>query len=240
MRDRSDLTLGQLRAYTHDLLALSAQVDRPRPTTAWLHLVQYPVQAAAQMAVKHVGGMMARHGLAPWIVSDAAHDSIQALTARYNNGRWEGFMDAQPRRLPVFERVPHTTSAEPLLTRDTALWEQTYSLERIDSTRTITFEAEAEEGDMLCVELSLLPTHPRSGGRLIVELCLDGGEPQRLDFTVGDRDERWKQHVLRNRATEAMHAPAHGGKVHDIALTVREGGEVYIEEIRVKKSTLTR
>ena len=82
--------------------------------TAYYQLVQYPVQASAQMNIKHLSAQLARHGLAEWRVSDAAYDSIVVLTQRYNDVKWEGIMDMHPRRLPVFAQVKREQTDVPL------------------------------------------------------------------------------------------------------------------------------
>ncbi len=78
--------------------------------TRYFQLVKYPVQAAAEMNKKMLFAQQAQHGLCSWEKSDAAFDSISALTRRYNTGfynqgKWHRMMDFQPRRLPVFEPV---------------------------------------------------------------------------------------------------------------------------------------
>ena len=76
--------------------------------SAYFELVKYPVQAAAQMNRKLLYAQLARHDKADWEKSDAAYDSIAALTQHYNsleNGKWNRMMDFKPRKLPVFNRV---------------------------------------------------------------------------------------------------------------------------------------
>ena len=73
--------------------------------SAYFELVKYPVQAAAQMNRKLLYAQLARHDKADWEKSDAAYDSIAALTQHYNsleNGKWNRMMDFKPRKLPVF------------------------------------------------------------------------------------------------------------------------------------------
>lgn len=87
---------------------------------AFYHLVKYPVQGAYQMNLKLLTAQKARHGLASWEESDAALDSIKALTAIYNkgirnNGKWNGMMDYQPRRRKVFEPVKRTVADKPMV-----------------------------------------------------------------------------------------------------------------------------
>ena len=111
----------RLRSYT----VLSDVVERMESNIpadrqdAYFQLVKYPVQAAAQMNRKILTAQLARHSKADWKQSDAAFDSIASLTQQYNslqNGKWNRMMDFQPRKLPVFKRVEHTTATEPIMT----------------------------------------------------------------------------------------------------------------------------
>ena len=111
----------RLRSYT----VLSDVVERMESNIpadrqdAYFQLVKYPVQAAAQMNRKILTAQLARHSKADWKQSDAAFDSIASLTQQYNslqNGKWNRMMDFQPRKLPVFKRVEHTTATEPMMT----------------------------------------------------------------------------------------------------------------------------
>lgn len=82
--------------------------------TAYFHLVQYPVQGASQMNKKCLYVQLARHGKADWQLSEQAFDSIVSLTHRYNQGKWQGFMDYKPRNLSVYQRIPKSTTTDSL------------------------------------------------------------------------------------------------------------------------------
>lgn len=82
--------------------------------TAYFHLVQYPVQGASQMNKKCLYAQLARHGKADWQLSEQAFDSIVSLTHRYNQGKWQGFMDYKPRNLSVYQRIPKSTTTDSL------------------------------------------------------------------------------------------------------------------------------
>ncbi len=229
----------RLTAYRDSLLALSDRVDTPAPTTAWMHLVQYPVQGTAQMAVKHVGATLARHGLAPWETSDRAHDSIQTLTARYNTGRWAGFMDASPRGLTVFQRAARDTLATPLPTDEPTLLDVSFAdslltLAQGQQPAHITFSTDSiAVGRRLAVEVSVLPTHPRHGQRLALAVSLDGCAPVSLDFTTEGRSEEWKCNVLRNSAVRTATLPSGQGHGHTLTLTNLSGGEIFVLGVRI-------
>lgn len=82
--------------------------------TAYFHLVQYPVQGASQMNKKCLYAQLARHGKADWQLSEQAFDSIVSLTHRYNQGKWQGFMDYKPRNLSVYQRIPKSIATDSL------------------------------------------------------------------------------------------------------------------------------
>ena len=68
---------------------------RPGLKDAYFTAIKYPVLAAAAHARKLLHG------------SEEAYQEIQELTHYYNkevgNGKWNGLMDMQPRKLPVFD-----------------------------------------------------------------------------------------------------------------------------------------
>ncbi len=235
-----DLPWGQqtMLDYRDRLLRLSREVDRVNPSVAWMHLVQYPVQGAAQMAQKHVAATLARHGLGTWEESDRAHDSIQALTARYNVGTWDGFMCDAPRGLPVFQKVERTTVSTPLPEEPATLLTT-----RLDATlapltadtQPLQFETKSKKkGQALTVEVSILPTHPRHSQELSLEVTLDGVDTQTLDFTTQGRSEEWKQGVLHNSATRTLTLHTAKGKAHTLSLRPLSGGEIYPLEVRTQ------
>ncbi|KAB5125137.1 hypothetical protein GAC57_23265, partial [Bacteroides thetaiotaomicron] len=85
--------------------------------SAYFELVKYPVQAATQMNRKLLYAQLARHDKEDWEKSDAAYDSIAALTQHYNsleNGKWNRMMDFKPRKLPVFNRVERKAATAPM------------------------------------------------------------------------------------------------------------------------------
>jgi len=222
----------ELASYASTLLQLSTEVERREPTTAWFHLVQYPVQGAAQMAQKYVSAQLARHGKGDWATSDAAHDSIQSLTERYNSNRWEGFMDASPRRLPVFNRVPHQMANAPL----PAYPSQTiFDIERPLMDIDIPFRTSKKECDNVQVEVSILPTHPRHSEPLCMTVEVDGEKSAPLDFSTQGRSEQWKQNVLRNRATQTVRLPLKKGRRHHVKLQSVSGGEIFPLRMRIIK-----
>ena len=94
---------------------------------AYFQMIQYPVQASAQINNKLLLAQLARHkdfistwlkdGGDLWKESDAAYDSIVSLTNAYNSlagGKWKYMMDDKPRNLLAFQRVERKTDTFPL------------------------------------------------------------------------------------------------------------------------------
>lgn len=197
---------------------------------AFFELVQYPVQAAAQMNVKMLKAQLARHGKATWQESDAAYDSIVSLTNHYNSlvgGKWKGMMDYQPRKLPPFnrvsqeeattpmaeERVPLVAlaaidyakrSEEPLLFHELGYHSQVVGLKQ---GSTLNYATPTLVGDTVVVEISLLPNHPINSNQLRLEVSFEDGEAIEVAYNSYGRSEEWKQNVLRNQAIRTVKLP---------------------------------
>lgn len=186
---------------------------------AFFQLIKYPVQAAAQMNFKLLEAQLARHGKGDWRKSDMAYDSIVSLTRLYNMGKWNRVMDCSPRRLPVFNRVPHSMSTENMLEEPKILfqWNGADCIEvhpaicegigyegkavALGQGQQLSFDFECQSAaDSLVFEVCLLPNHPVEGEELRFELSLDGGEGIVCSYQTIGRSEEWKVNVLRNQA----------------------------------------
>lgn len=228
---------------------LSRQILVMQPTIpadrqdAFFQLVQYPIYAADQMNRKMLIGQLARHGRGKWTKSDAAFDSIMVLTEMYNkgihnNGKWQGIMDAQPRRLPVFMPLPHRTEHFPLTQDATVLYrwssEDLWTAMEGNNT-TISGSFKCSSADTMYVEVSMVPTHPLDNKNLRYRIAFDNQPPQVVSFRTRGRSEEWKVNVLRNRSTYTLAVPCHGKRKHTISVTALDPG-LLLEEIVVKKS----
>ena len=239
----------RLRSYT----VLSDVVERMEsniPTDrqdAYFQLVKYPVQAAAQMNRKILTAQLARHSKADWKQSDAAFDSIASLTQQYNslqNGKWNRMMDFQPRKLPVFKRVEHTTATEPMMTDRKILckWnamECTYGkpvpceglgYERkaagIRKGSSLTFAFDDYGKDSVEVEIRLLPSHPLDEKQLRFAISVDEAVPQTVSYETKGRSEEWKENVLRNQAIRKVTLPINKQASHKLVITALDEGVV--------------
>lgn len=246
----SEQTISErLRSYT----VLSDVVERMGsniPTDrqdAYFQLVKYPVQAAAQMNRKILTAQLARHSKADWKQSDAAFDSIASLTQQYNslqNGKWNRMMDFQPRKLPVFKRVEHTTATEPMVTDRKILckWnamECTYGkpvpyeglgYERkaagIRKGSSLTFAFDDYGKDSVEVEIRLLPSHPLDEKQLRFAISVDEAVPQTVSYETKGRSEEWKENVLRNQAIRKVTLPINKQASHKLVITALDEGVV--------------
>lgn len=214
---------------------------------AYFQLVKYPVQAAAQMNRKILTAQLARHSKADWKQSDAAFDSIASLTQQYNslqNGKWNRMMDFQPRKLPVFKRVEHTTATEPMVTDRKMLckWnamECTYGkpvpyeglgYERkaagIRKGSSLTFAFDDYGKDSVEVEIRLLPSHPLDEKQLRFAISVDEAVPQTVSYETKGRSEEWKENVLRNQAIRKVTLPINKQASHKLVITALDEGVV--------------
>lgn len=246
----SEQTISErLRSYT----ALSDVVERMESNIpadrqdAYFQLVKYPVQAAAQMNRKILTAQLARHSKVDWKQSDAAFDSIASLTQQYNslqNGKWNRMMDFQPRKLPVFKRVEHTTATESMVTDRKILckWnamECTYGkpvpyeglgYERkaagIRKGSSLTFAFDDYGKDSVEVEIRLLPSHPLDEKQLRFAISVDEAVPQTVSYETKGRSEEWKENVLRNQAIRKVTLPINKQASHKLVITALDEGVV--------------
>ena len=246
----SEQTISErLRSYT----VLSDVVERMESNIpadrqdAYFQLVKYPVQAAAQMNRKILTAQLARHAKADWKQSDTAFDSIASLTQQYNslqNGKWNRMMDFQPRKLPVFKRVEHTTATEPMVTDRKMLckWnamECTYGkpvpyeglgYERkaagICKGSSLTFAFDDYGKDSVEVEIRLLPSHPLDEKQLRFAISVDEAVPQTVSYETKGRSEEWKENVLRNQAIRKVTLPINKQASHKLVITALDEGVV--------------
>lgn len=215
--------------------------------SAYFELVKYPVQAATQMNRKLLYAQLARHDKEDWEKSDAAYDSIAALTQHYNsleNGKWNRMMDFKPRKLPVFNRVERNAATAPM-TADRKAACQWNGAEAKKGNAIVCeglgYEGKAAEirkGDALTfsfgnlktdsveVDIRLLPNHPVHGDKLRFSVSLDGAEPEVIAYETKGRNEEWKENVLRNQAIRKIVLPVTGKKSHQLVIKALDEGVI--------------
>ena len=221
-------------------------------------LFKYPVQAAAQMNNKILYGQLARHGKETskdggagyWAKSDAAYDSIVNLTriynqGYYNHGKWNRIMDFEPRKQPVFRRVPHKEATQPMV-KDPgylAKWNATdatvgkpiawYGLGYEGKAAGIVrnqeigfgFEGKKVKGDSVTIEVRWVPTHPVDN-KLRFALSLDGGNPVVKEYQTKGRSEQWKVNTLQCQARVRIQLPIAKLKKHLLSIKALDDGMV--------------
>lgn len=245
--------MGQYRELSDRVERVGREIEADR-ADAYFQLVKYPVQAADQMNRKLINAQLARHGKATWGESDAAYDSIVALTRIYNigianNGKWHRIMDHQPRRLPVFEPVDRETADYPMAeeTEYLAEWNGTDGkgvfipcegvgydggAVALAEGNPLEFSFPAVEADSVTVELRLLPNHPVEGGKLTVEIALDRLKPVTVDYETYGRSEEWKENVLRNQTIRRVSLPLKGKKPHRLKVKALTPG-VVVDQVKL-------
>lgn len=229
---------------TVEKAASKVPVDRQ---SAYFELVKYPVQAAAQMNRKLLYAQLARHDKVDWEKSDAAYDSIAALTQHYNsleNGKWNRMMDFKPRKLPVFNRVERKAAAAPMIADRKAAcqWNGADAKKgnavvceglgyegkaaEIRKGDALTFYFGNLKTDLLEVDIRLLPNHPVQGDKLRISVSLDGAEPEVIAYETEGRSEEWKENVLRNQAIRKIVLPVFGKKSHQLVIKALDEGVI--------------
>ena len=229
---------------TVEKAASKVPVDRQ---SAYFELVKYPVQAATQMNRKLLYAQLARHDKEDWEKSDAAYDSIAALTQHYNsleNGKWNRMMDFKPRKLPVFNRVERKAATAPMTADRKAVCQ--WNAAEAKKGNAIVCEglgyeskaAEIKKGDALTfsfgnlktdsveVDIRLLPNHPVHGDKLRFTVSLDGAEPEVIAYETKGRSEEWKENVLRNQAIRKIVLPVTGKKSHQLVIKALDEGVI--------------
>ncbi len=216
----------------------------PEKRDAYFQLVKYPVQAVNQMNKKLLTAQLARHGKAGWAESDAAFDSIAALTKVYNNAKWNRIMDFQPRKLPVFNRVKRDTVSAPMIldrkpmakwngadcTKGTPALFEGLGYEGkaagINKGSALTYSFDNLQKDSVEIEIRLLPNHPVQGGKLRFKVTLDGSPSQTVSYEVRGRSEEWKNNVLSNQAIRRVVLPLGRLTSHQLVIEALDEGVV--------------
>ncbi|PZX10636.1 glycosyl hydrolase family 115 (putative glucuronidase) [Breznakibacter xylanolyticus] len=236
--------------------ALTAQM----PTAAhdaWFQLIEYPVRGAAEMNRKLMYAQLARHGKADWQLSDAAYDTIVALTNRYNslnNGKWNRMMDYRPRRLAMFDRVPRAEAEKPMVADipcaalfngneyksfdgqkpiELGLGYQRGGIALMQGS-SVTYQVDATNIDSIKVEVALMPNHPVDGKNIRYAISVNNDSTQVIDYRTFDRSEEWKINMLTNQAIRTTKHTVAGSGIIEIRITAVDEG-VVVDQVRVVK-----
>ena len=183
---------------------------RPELADAYEAHIAYPIYAAAAMTRKIVSDSATSH---------LAYEEIAALTQRYNalaNGKWNGLMDAAPRRLPVFEDVCGRLSVdEPFvgIACNAADYDAAskgchtiqmlgHSMEAVSIPKNgdVIYHFHTHQDGNAILYTAMIPTQPNDRGDLRYQVTLDNQAPVTISLKEPYRSERWKQNVLRGQA----------------------------------------
>lgn len=247
----------RLKAYeaiSDKVVSISGRISSEKQS-AWFQLVEYPVRAAAEMNKKHLYAQLARHGKTSWQQSDAAYESIVALTKKYSSlesGKWNRMMDCQPRKLPVFDEVPHVTVEAPLPENKTPLYIfngnefagfkgdkplcHGLGYERgavsLRSKSSVVYNFTNANIDSVKVEVALAPNHPVEGKKLRYAIAVNDQPEQIVELQTEGRSEEWKLNTLRN---QAIRTTAHALKPNErvvLKITALDEGLV-VDQIKI-------
>ena len=155
-------------------------------------------------------------------------------------------MDFQPRRLPVFNRVPHTVATQPLAkdpeyiaclsandcisASPLYLWKGLgYEGKAISIVRNqeigFVFDGKKVKGDSITIQVRWVPTHPMDD-KLRFSLSLDGGKPVEKEIQTRGRSEQWKVNTLQCQARVSFTLPVARMKKHRILIKALDEGLV--------------
>ena len=198
-----------------------------------------------------------------WERSDKAHEQIQQLTARYNalrGGKWNGIMSASPRNLTVFKPLPHQQDNTPLLEEVPTIatfYGASYQASNFRGSDvldpvlglgasirampvpkgcnvTYKFKHDFGKQQYANVEIHMLPTHPIEAEQRFT-LSMDGGAPLTFSYRTHDREEEWKQNVLRGYAVVLARLPlSKSDSEHSLQFSALDDG-VVVDEVFVRE-----
>ena len=204
---------------------------RPELYDAYFAAIEYPTLAAAAMSRKILSEAEESH---------QAYQEIQDLTARYNQmngGKWDGLMDAAPRKLPVFEDV-HATLAESkpaiLLCRNAADFDtatdgatptqmlgHSMNAVALPKNGTLTYTFTIDESQRYRIITELIPTQAVDNGDIRYSVAIDDQTPIVYSLKEPFRSEEWKQNVLRGQAVRYLDVELSAG-THTLTITAMD------------------
>ena len=233
-----ELTRQEAAQRLEDFGRLKAVVDkcrllvRPELSDAYFAQVVYPVYAAAAMTRKVVSDSVESH---------LAYEEIQQLTARYNalgNAKWQGLMDAAPRRLPVFNDACgqlaegsdfngiasdacNYTEASPG-SQPIQMLGHSMNAVAIPKGGMLVYDFQTDREGDATLYTAMIPTQPNdrstSGrsqgekGDLRYSVQLDDQPAVTISLKEPYRSERWKKNVLRGQSLRATPVRVSKGK----------------------------
>lgn len=197
------------------VIKLSASIPENRKD-AYFQLVEYPVRAASQMNKKFLKtGQEALN----------AYREIVKLTDYYNKkmsgGKWNYFMDMNPRDLPVFKPAIYTHKDEKLFKKDPVFRYEikgnqytkkngectiykglghSSSATNIHQNSSLEYDLRVNKNAEYIIKIGFVPMQPANGGDLCVAVSLDGRELGEFSINEQPFTEKWRENILQNQA----------------------------------------
>jgi hypothetical protein len=249
--------IAQYTTISDKVISMSATIPSNK-RDPWFQLVEYPVRCAAEMNKKQLYGQLARHGLSDWALSDTAFSAIVTLTEKYNtqnNGKWNRMMDYKPRKLPVFNIVPRTSTENPLPEEPKPLYvfngveykefagikpiAHGLGYERgaisLPKGTSVIYNFETTGLDSIKIKVALAPNQPVEGTQIRYAVSVNNEPAQVVDFRTEGRSEEWKQNVLINRAIRETTHAIQGNGAKTLKITAIDEGVILDQVTLVKR-----
>ena len=162
-------------------------------------------------------------------------------------------MDHRPRRLPVYDKVPHTQAEVPMVSREApsclvdgkdyisyqgeqpVCYGMGYRRGAIHLSKgtSVTYEVNSVLSDSIDVTVALAPNHPVDGKQLRYAISVNNEPFCEVDYHTEGRSEEWKENVLANQARRTTrHSTAGISKTTLTLIALDEG--VVIDQIMLK------
>ncbi|MDO4931765.1 MAG: glycosyl hydrolase 115 family protein [Prevotellaceae bacterium] len=201
-----------------------------RDDDAYFAHVVYPINCAAAMAHKHLDAQ-----LGDTVTAMAYQNRIKELTLRYNTmngGKWNGLMDAAPRKLPVFDdyvtddsttlrrcRSRHLTEGvlDGCIVRNACTYDRStggvhtvemlgHSMKAVSIPKnaSITFTFNTVKDGEAVLRTAMIPAQANDKGDIRYAVSVDGASPVVYSLKEPYRSERWKLNVLRGQALRSL------------------------------------
>ena len=252
-KNEINLRLNQYLAIENKVKKLSEKIPANKKS-AWFQLIEYPVCASAAMNKKMLYAQLTRQfedNLQN--KSDDAYNEIISLTEKYNsleNGKWKYMMNFQPRELAVFKPAPFEKDTTVLLKIDPKFQFNGSEYNSFSGQKPIEnglgYERKAiglqkgsavvynfaSNSSVVKIQVALAPFLPVSGNKVRFSISVNDKSAKIIDYKTSDRNEEWKQNVMRNQSVKTLDFMLNNSGVHKITIKAEDEG-VVIDQIKI-------